>query len=48
LGENVLIWRLREPEKEIGPGKYEKRLYLRKWRERGNWNDSASSNDAVS
>jgi len=32
---NVLFWRLREPEKQIGPGKYEKRLYFRKWRERG-------------
>jgi len=28
---NKLLWRLREPDEEIGPGKHGKRLWTRIW-----------------
>jgi len=31
LGENVLLWRLTEPDKQAGPGKHGNRLWTRTW-----------------
>jgi len=27
--ENVLLWRIRKPDKELGPGKHGNRLWIR-------------------